>query len=326
MRQRARTKRQPVGRTSQNGSHMARPRSAIAHLQQLIVLVLLAAASGWLAGWWDRSRWIGCAGFAFIVLGYSGFLALEFLALHFVDRGGASSRPTWGALVRAWAGETLQGPRVFLWRQPFRWREVPDRITAGPQLQGRRGVVFIHGFVCNRGFWTPWLKRVTAEGRAFSAVNLEPLSGPIDAYVPIVERAVAAVTQASGLSPVLVCHSMGGLAARAWLRAHGAGRVHHIVTIATPHHGTWLARFGHTANGRQMRVGSDWLRALGHERTNAPATGFTCWYSDCDNIVFPTATATLPEADNRLVRGVAHVDLAFRPEVIRLSLALLEDR
>ena len=49
-----------------------------------------------------------------------------------------------------------------------------------------------------------------------------------------------------------------------------------------------------------------------------------CWYTNCDNIVFPPSTATLPGADNRLVRGVAHVQLAFVPEVIERTLLDLE--
>ena len=304
---------------------MAPRASSIARLQQLLAFSLLGGSAWWLAWYWDRSRWIACAGFALIACGYAGFLALEFLALRLVGTANPLLRPTFPTLARAWLGETLQGPRVFLWRQPFRWRRVPDRAGAAPELRGRRGVVFVHGFACNRGFWTPWLERVNAQGRAFSAVNLEPVSGPIESYVQTLEQAVAAVAQASGLSPVLICHSMGGLAARAWLRVHGATQVHHIITIATPHRGTWLARFGATENARQMRVGSEWLLAFERECTNVPQTRFTCWYSDCDNIVFPVENATLSGANNRLVRGVAHVDLAFHPEVIRQSLALLEE-
>lgn len=302
---------------------MSRPRSALAQMQQFLTLVLLAAALGWLAWSWGRSVWIGCAGFALIAVAYSGFLALEFLALRFVNRNDAAVRPTWGALSRAWLGETLQGPRVFCWRQPFRWRAVPDRVAAQPELRGRRGVVFIHGFVCNRGFWTPWLRVLERSSHAFAAVNLEPVFGSIDDYVPIIDRAVAAVTQASGLPPMLVCHSMGGLAARAWLRAGPGSAVHHIVTIGTPHGGTWLAQWSRAPNARQMRVGSDWLRGLDAQGTRQPETGFTCWYSNCDNIVLPASAATLRGADNRLVCGVAHVDLAFRPEVIAATLALL---
>ena len=51
---------------------------------------------------------------------------------------------------------------------------------------------------------------------------------------------------------------------------------------------------------------------------------FTCWYSNTDNIVFPTSTAALPGADNRLVRGAAHVQMAFLPEVMTATLALLD--
>ena len=144
----------------------------------------------------------------------------------------------------------------------------------------------------------------------------------IDGYTQAIEAAVRQVTDATGQPPVLVCHSMGGLAARAWLRAHAADdRVHHVVTIGTPHHGTWLGRFSHLANGRQMRQGSEWLQALQREELRARAEKFTCWYSNCDNIVFPASTATLEGADNRLVLGVAHVHLAFDDRVIADSLA-----
>jgi triacylglycerol esterase/lipase EstA (alpha/beta hydrolase family) len=123
---------------------------------------------------------------------------------------------------------------------------------------------------------------------------------------------------------MLVCHSMGGLAARAWLCAKsGSGRVHRVVTIGTPHQGTWLGRFSRLSNGRQMRLESEWLRCL--YAAHPHDVPFTCWYSNCDNVVFPASTATLPGADNRLVRGMAHVHLAFQPEVIRGTLELLDE-
>lgn len=303
---------------------MTRPRSTLALIQQIITLVLVAGAVGWLAWHWDRSPWVAAAGFVLIAFGYSAFLALEFVALRFVNRTDPTPQADWSELARAWLGETLQAPRVFCWRQPFRWHAVPDRLAPVSGLQGRRGVVFIHGFVCNRGFWTPWLKLLAAREHAFAAVNLEPVFGSIDDYAGIIEQAVTAVTRVSGLPPILVCHSMGGLAARAWLRAAGAaGRVHHVVTIASPHHGTWLGRFASIRNGKQMGLASDWVRALEADGARQPEAAFTCWYSNCDNVVFPSSTATLPGADNRLVRGVAHVDLAFHPQVMDATLALL---
>jgi triacylglycerol esterase/lipase EstA (alpha/beta hydrolase family) len=132
---------------------------------------------------------------------------------------------------------------------------------------------------------------------------------------------VLRLTQATGERPLVVAHSMGGVAVRAWLRAKGgAARVHRVITIATPHRGTWLGRFSFTANGRQMRLDGDWTRALALEQLGVP---FTCWYSNCDNVVFPPSAATLPSADNRFVRGVAHVELAFDERVVAHALDAL---
>ncbi|MEO7128769.1 MAG: alpha/beta fold hydrolase, partial [Rhodoferax sp.] len=228
-------------------------------------------------------------------------------------------------LARAWAGETVTAARVFGWWQPFRSRAVPDQLAPACAGQQRRGIVLIHGFVCNRGVWTPWLRRLRASGHVFVAVNLEPVFGAIDDYTPIIEDAVQRVTQATGRTPLLVCHSMGGLATRAWLRAaNGYARVHHVVTIGTPHHGTWLARSMGGANARQMRIGCDWQRQLERDLPLQQQALFTCWYSNCDNIVFPASTATLPGADNRLLRGVAHVQLALDRTVMLDTLARLD--
>jgi triacylglycerol esterase/lipase EstA (alpha/beta hydrolase family) len=211
---------------------------------------------------------------------------------------------------------------VFFWRQPFRWRAEPDCMESGSQ--GRRGVVLVHGFVCNRGLWNPWMARLRAEGHPFIAVNLEPVFGSIDDYAAIIDDAVDRMAKLTGRPPLLVCHSMGGIAVRAWLRKAGdASRVHRVITIGTPHRGTWLGQFSHTPNGRQMRLDGPWVRDLAREQ---PAVPFTCWYSNCDNIVFPASTATLPGADNRLVRGQAHVALAFVPEVFADALDALREQ
>lgn len=300
-----------------------RSHSALARLQQAITLLLLCSALGWLSWYWRRSPLVAIAGFLAIAMSYSAFLAVEFLALRLISRGDSAPRPGWAELARAWLRETMVAPLVFCWWQPFRWRNLPDRLDAASFQPGRRGVVLIHGFVCNRGFWTPWLKALGAGGYPFIAVNLEPVFGSIDDYVPIIEQAVRRVTEVTGMPPVLVCHSMGGLAARAWLRESADARIHHVVTIGSPHQGTWLARFSGMTNGRQMRKHSEWLRQLRESEGKNRNARFTCWYSNCDNIAFPTSTATLSGADNRLVRGAAHVDLGFHHRVMNETLAMI---
>jgi len=297
----------------------------LASLQKLITLTLAAAALGFLFYFWRSTPVLALTGFVMISFGHTFFLAIEFMALRHVNQNDPTPQATGTELLHAWIGETLAAPQVFCWRQPFRAEAFPDYLPLHTGGAARRGVVFVHGFFCNRGFWNPWLKRLQGQGHAFVALNLEPLFGSIDDHVPQIDEAVQRITQATGLPPLLVCHSMGGLAVRAWLKSmRSEHRVHHVVTIGTPHRGTWLARFGHGRNGQQMRLLSDWHAQLDQDMpTNRPAL-FTCWYSNCDNIVFPTSTATLPGADNRLIRAAAHVQLAFVPEVVTATLAMID--
>lgn len=300
--------------------------SALARLQQLIVLVTVGLLVVWLVWSAGRPAWVVVAGAALLLSGYALVLGLEFFAVAHVNRRDPAPRATAWTLLTAWWHEVLIAPRVFSWRQPFRWRGLPDDHAGS--AQGRPAVVFVHGFVCNRGFWLPWMQTLRARGLPYTSVNLEPVFGSIDDYIPLIDDAVRRAQTLTGTAPVLVCHSMGGLAARAWRAAtpDADTRVRHIVTIGSPHHGTWLGQFSHVANGRQMRRDGHWLQALQRRETERWPAGtyavFTCWYSNADNIVFPASTATLPGADNRFIHGHPHVAMAFVEEVMEGTLSL----
>lgn len=250
---------------------------------------------------------------ALVLLGYAAVLGVEFLFMVAANRRDLSPRASGVQVLQAWWGEVRGAPKVFCWRQPFRSQHWPDRL--GAASRGRRGVVLVHGFVCNRGLWNPWLARLDRLGVPVVAVNLEPVFGSIDDYPSAIDAAVGRVEQATGLAPVMVGHSMGGLAIRRWWAGAGNdSRVHHAITIGTPHRGTWLARFALSPNGREMRTSSDWLRALAESEPKGRALDMTCFYGHCDNIVFPASSATVPGADNRHLPAVAHVHMADRPE------------
>jgi triacylglycerol lipase len=294
--------------------------------------MLVVLASGmtclWLWAIWPLSQLGAMVGILALFTGHAFVLAFEFVAVGWVNRNESTLRANGWALIRAWWLEVHVAPAVFAWRQPFRWHEYPDSQPCLDARSSDRAAVFIHGFVCNRGLWLPWLEEMRRRGLHYTTVNLEPVFGSIDDYLPLIEDAVRRALELEAQPPVIVCHSMGGLAIRAWLAADpaNADRIHRVVTIGSPHHGTWLARFSMSANGQQMRMNGDWLKALAdQERENHPDPyrRFICWFSNADNIVFPTSTALLPGADNRHVPGVAHVALAFHHEVMNTSLAML---
>lgn len=285
----------------------------IARLQRGLLALILGLALWALFGLWSRSPALALL-VAWGVMSLNALvLGLEFILMARLNRSEPVPQPAPGVVLRAWWVEAAAATRVFGHWQPFAANAVPDLIGPG-RHPGQRPVLLLHGYVCNRGFWNPWLQALQAQGRPFKALTLEPPFTSIDHLADQVDQAVRELTEASGLAPVVLAHSMGGLVLRAWWRARSArgesDGVQHAITLGTPHRGTWLARWAHTPNGVQMRQDSDWLRALAQAEPAARAQRFTCVYSNTDNIVFPATSATLDGARNVLVEGVAHVALA----------------
>ena len=287
-----------------------------ARWQKILVLGWLLASAAWLAWAWPRSVALALGGWAIAASTSLAWLGLQFVLMRRINRHEPTPAAGRWALLRAWWLEALTCTWVFGWLQPFAHRQQPDWLPPTPT--GQRGVVLVHGFLCNRGVWLPWLPELRARGHAYVALTLEPAFGSVDDYAAAIDAAMRQVQAATGLPPVLVGHSMGGLAARAWLRTLAqppAQRVYRILTLGTPHHGTWPARFSHTTNGMQMRLDSPWLQALAASEGAAQRALFSCWYSDCDNIVYPTRSATLDGADNHLLHGLGHVHMLYAPQV-----------
>ncbi|MDR0224983.1 MAG: alpha/beta fold hydrolase [Burkholderiaceae bacterium] len=293
-----------------------------ARILQGVVLatVALSLSLGWLLLCWPQSPALALAGAA-LGLAWPGLqLGLQMLMMRRVARATGALVPAWSVLAAAWAAEWKLALQVFGWRLPFR----ADAEADGVPERGRVGVVLVHGFFCNRAVWAPWLRGLKARGIACTAVTLEPAHGAaMDAMVPDLDACVRRMAQATGRAPLIVAHSMGGLVVRAWLRdLDGAQRrrlAAHVVTLATPHGGTWMARFAHGLPARDMRPQGDWLRRLGPPPGDVP---FSCWWSACDNIVFPGTLATLPGREAHGLDDVAHVQLVFDERVWQHCLQL----
>ena len=300
-------------------------RMTLAGLLRTLVALLVLTATLWAVFWWQRGHEaLAVLGVLCIAMPHAPVMALEFLLLRRVNRNDAAPTPTRAELMQAWITEVLGAVVVFGWRLPFRSQRYADTLPC--DAPGRRGLLLVHGFVCNRGVWNPWWPRLRLAGVPCIALDLQPVFGSIDDYADAIDEAVQRLTQATGRPPLLLGHSMGGLAIRAWLRSHaGHARIHGVVTVGTPHRGTWLGRFGYSPNGVQMRWESPWLGSLATVEAKGPFPRYTCFYSHCDNIVFPASSATLPGADNRHLRGQAHVHMLQHPAVLDEVMARLAE-
>lgn len=292
--------------------------SRVARIGQVTVVVMVAAGVGFHTGWRDTHpglAWAALAAWAWLPAAVMA--AGSLLTARVVARRSPADAAWLQEWLVAWWREWRSYLAVFMWRQPFR-----HRARREPALSDVPVVVLVHGYLCNRGFWLPWMDAVQQQGWTWRSVNLEPVFGSIDEMVSVLDP-VMKQALAEGRPVVIVAHSMGGLVTRAWLTRQPTwpDALRGCVTIGSPHHGTWVARWANSLAGQQMREHSNWLTSLRAAERAEDAQRFLCWRSLTDHVVFPPANAVLAGADNRTVRSAGHVDLAFQPRVMTESLA-----
>lgn len=190
-------------------------------------------------------------------------------------------------------------------------------------------VLLIHGYACNSGYWLPMSKLLTQARISHYGIDLEPPGASIDDFVPQVQAAVQRLRDATGSEQVIIVgHSMGGLVARAYLRACALrgepAQVARVITLGTPHHGTALAHFGPGSNAAQMRRDSPWLAALAASEANTQRMLISSIYSVHDNIVAPQDSSALPGARNLVFGAIGHVALGRHPAILRCTLQEIE--
>ena len=194
----------------------------------------------------------------------------------------------------------------------FPWERLVLRPDPPPAPCATVPVIMVHGYFSNRGYFRPLVRGLEALGvRPIYTPNFRAAFASIGEFADGLHERIEHICAATGQPQVvLLCHSMGGLAARRYLAQHGAGRVRHLVTIASPHNGTVHARMGSGQNAREMRRGSAFLRELAErEGAQGPGCTVTSIYTPHDNLVAPQDTSRLAWARNIAIPGRGHVDI-----------------
>ena len=126
----------------------------------------------------------------------------------------------------------------------------------------------------------------------------------------------------------VIGHSLGGLIARYYVqRLGGHERVHTLVTMGTPHAGTYTAYMLLPYRlARQLRPGSDLTTELDLDVPGCQ-TRFICYWSDLDQMIVPKRNARMVHpalsAHNVLVRGAGHLSLPISTRLVHeISTAL----
>jgi ElaB/YqjD/DUF883 family membrane-anchored ribosome-binding protein len=284
-------------------------------LTLLVRISLLAELAAYVAlGAWLHARTAGdaarrCA--AAVVRRSSLRLALVFSPAPWLDLplAARSRRIASGPRHRAPAvGEYAALRRRQLLYLPF--ESVAVRPDPAP-LAGARARDPVHGYLSNRGYFRPMLAWLEARGVGpvfvpnYRSVSLDDRDRRARRLHEEIERIAAGTGQRVILGvPLAWAGSSRGATCRTTARA----RIARLVTIASPHHGTELARFGIGSHARQMVRGSAFLRALARaEEARPPTVPSLSLYTVHDNLVSPQDTSRLPWARNVAVSGVGHL-------------------
>jgi triacylglycerol esterase/lipase EstA (alpha/beta hydrolase family) len=148
----------------------------------------------------------------------------------------------------------------------------------------------------------------------------------IDLMAAMLGDFIAAVVERNGLEPDdqldIVAHSMGGLVTRLLLEdAALAGRIANVVTLGTPHSGSYLARLGATSPTTQLRPESPLLARLAEQLPWGQDPGrprLVALWSAEDMIVMPGEGGQLEGAENIEMPGYTHYSYFLDPACWRL--------
>jgi len=267
----------------------------------------------------DVDRWFAIALAVLLPFAVQGVpLAVEFVTGALIDRRPVA-RIGLIELAAVWWGETWRSFKVFNIDQPWR-ADFPERPLA--RDPARPAVLLVHGYMCNRATWRHWLMDGIPSHWTVATVNLEPVFGAVERYADVVHAAVEALRQASGAERItLVCHSMGGLVARSYLRRHGHHSVQRVVTIDTPHHGTVFAMLGHGPNARQMRNACGFVHQLAKD--DEPVE-FVCFASQHDNLIVPRDNQVLAGAEAVWFEKIGHLAMTANEAVLQKLIEVVE--
>lgn len=198
---------------------------------------------------------------------------------------------------------------------------------------GHRPIVFVHGLQGHRGNFLPMQAffRLAGRRRTYSVglradAQLPELAADLARFV---DDVVTLNGLPDGARIDVVAHSMGGIVCRLALAdPRVAGRIGTLVTLATPHAGTYAARYAATCHTLELRPDSATIEAL---RADLPWRGppdqprLVALWSKSDTMLLPHESARVEGAENIEVHGFTHFTYLLHPEGWMKVLEALQD-
>jgi len=163
--------------------------------------------------------------------------------------------------------------------------------------------------------WTVYSPTLTPSN---GAVGLDQLAKQLEGYI---------AEHCGKSQPIdLVGYSMGGIISRYYVqRLGGSRRVRHLVTISSPHHGTWMGYMLGNPGARQMRPNSDFLNDLNRNTDALKQIRFTSIWTPLDLMIIPANSSHMDFGEEDIIWMPAHPLMVWTPVSWRAVAAALRE-
>ena len=187
------------------------------------------------------------------------------------------------------------------------------------KLREQQPVILVPGWLDNIATMGKMAEHLS--GLGYRALVCSPQ--PSDGRAPIEDLAAqlaefVAQTLADDERFHYIGFSMGGLIGRYYLQELGGrARMANLITIATPHRGTYMAHSLWLPAVRQMRPESEFIHNLNVDLSALAERRFVSLWTPLDLSVVPPSHSELPVGESQRVFGIAHALMPINRRVWR---------
>ena len=206
-----------------------------------------------------------------------------------------------------------------------------DPVVADPET-ANMPVILVHGWIHNRSAFLGIGRVLRRHGlRHIHVFDYDPVVYDLPEVAGMLAAEVERVRSITGAEKVMIVgHSMGGVVARYYVQLLGGEKVvDTVISLGSPHRGTYAAHLGWGKSAPQMRPGHPVMRKL-QETARPTDVRWVAIYSDLDFLIVPAINAKLTHpalrAHNIKVTDLGHLSLLMSGEVMRELVAHLSDR
>lgn len=187
---------------------------------------------------------------------------------------------------------------------------------------GRARVILLHGLAQTRGTVAVLARRLADRGYGVICYSYPSLAADVPAAAEGLRRLILELEEEHQGPLHLVGFGLGGLVARYCVRRHRVPGVRRLLTLGTPHLGTFAAP--PLAGLSRLRPDSEFLHQLAAADRAPQQFEATAVQSEFDATILPYDNGYYPAAFNVSVRDTGHFTLLFSRRIFALVAENLE--